>query len=164
MADDTPYVRGAERLKRRIESIRRKTALPPLTDEIGGLLLKRTMERFDRQVDPDGKPWRPLAPATVLRRRQLGLGPEPKLVRTRALRDSIKLIRGSVPGSTYTNTGAGVRIGIEDPEIAEYGAVQNRGDKAGRIPARRFLGIGRLDVKAVDSLLRRKARSLEAVE
>jgi len=59
----------------------------------------------------------------------------------------------------FTNTGAGIRIGITDPDIATYGVVQNRGN--GRVPARRFLGIGRLDVKAVDSKLRRIAAQLE---
>lgn len=160
MVSDTRYVRGAERLGRRIATIRGNLNLPAMVDEIGNLLLKRTMNRFDREVDPDGIPWLPLKETTILRRRQMGLGPHPKLVRTSDMRGAIKLIKGGIQGAVFANTGAGVRIGIDDEEIAKYGRVQNRGSEDGRIPARRFLGIGRLDVKAVDSLLRRKADQL----
>jgi hypothetical protein len=86
------------------------------------------------------------------------------LVRTGKLRGSIKLIRGSVDGATFTNTGGGIRIGIEDPEIAAYARVHNRGFPAKKIPARQFLGVSRNDIKAVDGLLRRKAKQIEALE
>lgn len=81
------------------------------------------------------------------------------LVRTGKLRASIRMIRGGA-GAMYTNTGAGFRIGIQDPEVAEYARYQQNG-VPGRIPARRLIGIGRLDVKAVDSLMRRRAAQLE---
>lgn len=158
MVADTRFVSGAEKLGRRIATIRANLNLPNMVDEIGTLLLKRTLTRFDAEVDPDGNPWAPLKQTTILRRRSMGLGPTPKLVRTRDLRSAIKLIKGGIQGAIFSNTGAGVRIGIDDPEIAKYGRVQNYGD--GRVIARRFLGIGRLDVKAVDSLLRRKAVQL----
>lgn len=157
---DTEFVRGAERLGRRIATIRENLRLPVMTQEIGELLLRRTHERFDREVDPDGRPWVPLAPSTIEIKRRLGYGNKGKLKRTEALRRSIRIIRGGL-GTTFTNTGAGVRIGIESPKIAEYGKAQNQGTD--RIPARRFLGIGRLDVKAVDSLLRRKAKEIEGM-
>lgn len=160
MVSDTRVVRGAEKLSKRISTIRSKLALPPLTSEIGDLLLKRTMIRFKQEVSPEGTPWAPLAEATIARRRREGYGPGPKLVRTGALKGAIQIIRGRADGGIFFNTGAGLRIGITDPEIAEYGNVQNRGD--GRIPARRFLGISALDIRAVDSLLRRKAAQLEA--
>lgn len=159
MASDTEFVRGAERLAQRIATIRSRCALPPLVDEIGELLLARTRARFLREVDPDYRPWKPLAEVTLRRKRQEGYGSEQKLVRKGAMRDAIQLIRGRADGGMFTNTGAGIRIGITDPDIATYGVVQNRGN--GRVPARRFLGIGRLDVKAVDSKLRRIAAQLE---
>lgn len=159
MATDTQFVRGAERLAQRIATIRARCALPPLVDEIGGLLLDRTRKRFLAEVDPDNVPWKPLAEVTLRRKAQEGYGAEQKLVRKGAMRDAIKLIRGRVDGGMFTNTGAGVRIGITDPDIAKYGLVQNRGSR--NVPRRRFLGIGRLDVKAVDSKLRRLAAQLE---
>jgi phage gpG-like protein len=161
MVDDTRFVKGAAKLGRRIASIRAALNLPLLTEEIGSLLLNRVRSRFKSMVDPDGNPWKELAPATLRRKAQLGYGNEQKLVRKGSMRDAIQIIRGGL-GSTFFNTGAGLRIGIQDPEIAEYARVQNKG-QPGRIPARRFLGIGRLDVKAVDSLLRRKAQQLENV-
>lgn len=156
---DTPYVRGAEKLRQRIASIRKKTGLPKMVDEIGILLHRRTMDRFDRGVDPDGVPWQPLAISTLERKRRDGSADRGMLVRTGALRAAIRMIRGGA-GAMYTNTGAGVRIGIEDKEIAERARYQQNG-VPGRIPARRILGIGRLDVKAVDSLLRRRAAQIE---
>lgn len=158
MASDTEFVNGAAALSQRIATIRRNLNLPALENEIGELLLRRTLQRFDREEDPDGKRWVPLAPATIAIKRRLGYGHKGMLKRTDTLRRSIRLIRGG-RGTVYTNTGAGVRIGVQNTKVAEYARIQNQGE--GRIPARRFLGIGRLDVKAVDSLLRRKAKQLE---
>ncbi len=161
MINDTPFVRGAQRLGQRIATIRATCALPPMVDEITDLLLKRTLARFDQQVDPDGRPWRALSAYTLQRREKEGFGSGPILQRTKALRSSIRVIRGAAVGATYTNTGAGSRIGVDDPETVQRAAVHNKGSE--HIPARRFLGIGRLDVKAVDSLLRRKAATLARV-
>lgn len=156
---DTPFVRGAEKIARRIATIRANYGVAAFTDEIGDLILRRTLQRFDDEVDPDGKPWLPLSPATLRRKRALGYANRGKLKRTLALRNSIRRIRGSA-GSVYTNTGASVRIGVEDPKVREYGRIQNYGDGK-RIPARRFLGIGASDLKAVDAFLRRKAKQIE---
>lgn len=154
---DTPYVKGADKLQRRIATIRKNLNLPAMTQEIGQLLLKRTQDRFDKEVDPDSKPWKPLAPATLERKRREGYGDAKKLVRKGDLRKAIAIIRGGA-GTTFTNTGAGVRIGIDDPTQVAKAQAQNKGTS--RIPARRFLGVGALDVKAVDSYLRRKAANL----
>lgn len=158
---DSHYVRGAERLSRRIGTIRRNLSLPALMPEIGELLLKRTLSRFDREMNPDNIPWLPLAESTLRRKAAEGYGDAPKLVRTREMREAIQIIRGRADGGVFANTGAGLRIGITDPDIAKYGTIHNNGSPSGRTPQRRFLGIGRLDVKAVDSLLRRKARQSE---
>lgn len=154
LATDTKFTNGAARLSKRIATIRANLQLPVLTREIGELLLRRTHDRFDQEVDPDGEPWRELAAATIIAKRRMGYGARGKLKRTGKLRDSIKLLRGNVAGSLYTNTGAGVRIGVEDPAVAKYGRVHQNSSRT--VPRRRFLGIGRLDVKAVDSLLRRR--------
>ena len=159
MATDTQYVRGAARLSQRISTIRARYSLPPLMDEIGALLLKRVKDRFRRELTPDYVPWAALKPATLRRKEALGFGDAQKLVREGKLRDAIEIIKGGL-GSTFFNSGAGFRIGIDDPDIAKYAAAQNNGIP-GRLVARRFLGIGALDVRAVDSLLRRKAASLE---
>lgn len=158
MVKDTPFVRGSAKLQQRIRTISRTLGLPALMPEVGDLLYARTMRRFDRQVDPDENAWPPLAESTLRRKKAEGFEGKPPLVRKGDMRNAIRLIVGNATGATYTNTGAGFRIGIAEEDIAEYATIQNRGNQ--RIPARRFLGIGRLDVKAVDSLMRRKAIKL----
>lgn len=155
-------VQGAKALQRRINTIRTKYALPQLIEPIGALLLKRTKDRFNKELTPDYVPWKSLAPVTIADRRRLGFGGEhPILKRKGDLYNSIRIIRGNAEGSTYANTGAGLRIGVSDPEQVEKARVQNLGGQNGRIPARQFLGIGVLDIKAVDSFLRRQAAKLE---
>ncbi len=156
MANDSQFTDGAARLSRRIATITTKLALPVMVGRIGPLLLRRTLERFDREVTPDGQPWKALAEGTIKRRSYLDLSGKKKLVREGTLRAAIKAIKGG-EGSFGINTGAGVRIGIdasavdEDGEpVSVYARIQNR-ERNGR----RFLGVGRLDIKAVDSLLRR---------
>jgi phage virion morphogenesis protein len=148
------FVRGGEKLSARIASIRKNVNVPDITQDISALLLKRTLTRFDKEQDPDGKAWKALSESTIETKRRKGYGGKGKLKRTESLRRSIRIIRGGA-GTVYTNTGATVRIGVEDPKIAAYARAQNAGTRS--IPARRFLGVGRLDVKAVDSLLRRRA-------
>ena len=159
MTLDTPYVRGADKLKKRIDTIRKAHALPPLVKDVGALLLRRTLDRFDRAITPNYEPWTPLQEATEKRKIRGGFS-RGILKRTLTLRRSIKIIRGG-RDTTFTNTGAAVRIGVDDPNVAQYAVAQNKG--TGTIPARQFLGIGRLDVKAVDSLLRRKAEKLKVL-
>lgn len=152
---DSQFVNGAARLSRRIATIRTKLNLPDVTAEVGNLMLRRVKDRFNAEVNPDNMRWAPLKESTLRVKRALGYGDQRKLVRTGTMRDAIQIIAGGA-SSTFFNTGAGVRIGIQDPEVAKYATIQNNGNK--RIKARRFLGVGRLDVKAVDSLLRRMAR------
>lgn len=156
---DTRTVRGAQKLGQRIRTIRTRTNLPAMVDDILELLHRRTMSRFAREVTPDNEPWLPLAEYTLRRKKQLGYGNKQKLVRTDTMRRSIKVIRGRADGGIFVNTGAGGRIGITDPKVAEYANKQNKGSE--HIPARQFLGIGRLDIKSVDSFLRRRATQLD---
>jgi phage gpG-like protein len=157
---DNRYVRGADKLKRRIETIRQNLDIAGLEESIAVLLIDRTRRRFDREVDPSGVPWKDLEPATLKAKDRLNYGKKKKLVRTGRLRDSIKIVRGGI-GATYTNTGAGIRIGVEDPDVVEYAKAHQQG--LGAMPQRRMFGIGELDVKAVGSLLRRKAKQLESL-
>lgn len=156
--NDTPFVNGAARLSQRIATIRQRLAVGPMTNEIAALLLKRTQRRFDDEVDPNNQPWENLAPSTIAAKRRLGFGKQGKLKRTLNLRNSIAIVKQSI-GAVYTNTGAGARIGIEESAAAVYGRYQNSG-LGKRLPARRFLGVGALDIKAVDSFMRRRADTL----
>ena len=75
-------------------------------------------------------------------------------------------VGGGVTG-VGSATGAGFRIGIRSTKVddgnrivdpAVYGRIHHQGNK--HVPQRRILGIGALDVKAVDSLLRRELKKL----
>ena len=166
MADDSKFVRGAEKLRRRIQTIRDTLGVKALTTEIGDLLLRRTLDRFDKQVDPDGRPWTPLAQSTLERRKRAGGRPGmPILRQSGELRGSIKLIRTAVEAgtATYVNTGAGVRIGVEgDSDLIGKARAHQKGYKPKGIPIRRFMGVGRLDITAVDGLMRRAAKKAMA--
>jgi hypothetical protein len=162
MSLDTRVVTGAERLKRRLSAIRTTLQLPALTNEIGLLLLRRMQDRYDREVDPEGERWVPLARKTVLDKQRLGVGSKGILKRTDELRHAIQIIRGSVAGTMFTNTGGGVRIGVSGPpKVVSRGRAHQRGVPQKHLPQRRFLGIGSLDVRSVDSMLRRKAVDIE---
>ena len=159
MATDTPFVRGADKLRARLQRVADAVNLAALVEDIGQTLERRTIQRFDREIDPDEQPWAPLSRVTLENKKKLGCGNRRKLVRTGELRSSIRRVRGTA--GLAVNTGAGFRIGITDPRIAQKGRYLNFGTR--KIPARRFLGIGMLDIRAVDGLLRRKAKFLEDV-
>lgn len=151
---DNQYVQGGDRLVDRVATIRKKLAIADVVGDIGAFLLRRTLNRFDEEVDPDGKRWKPLADSTLRRREYADASGKKMLVRTRTLRESIKIIKGGL-GSTFTNTGAGLRIGIDasartedGKSVALYGKIQNQ--------RRRFLGVGTQDVRDIDSMLRRR--------
>lgn len=42
---------------------RRGKNTEPLMDEIGSILVASTIDRFEREIDPDGRPWKPSARA-----------------------------------------------------------------------------------------------------
>jgi phage gpG-like protein len=169
---DTKFVKGADRLLQRLATIRARTAftLDAATQDVGELLLKRTKERFIRQVDPDGIKWAALAPATVTRKKYPPTKNEFRnsiLRSTGLLYDSIALIRDNSTRFLASNTGAGVRIGVNNPKAARYGIFHQQSSgrsvstrNGGVLPQRRFLGIGRLDVKAADSLFRNRLKKL----
>ena len=58
-------------------------------DDIGRMLMSSIDARFERQADPDGRPWAPLKPSTIKDRQRKGYGPREILTRSRRLRQSI---------------------------------------------------------------------------
>jgi phage gpG-like protein len=161
--EDTRYVGGVQKLGRRIATIRAAFSLPVLTDQISDLLVRRAKDRFEKQQDPDGKMWTPLAATTLARRRRAGGIPGRKILsQTNELRDSIRAIKGALGGIFAVNTGAGVRIGFVGGEHLQLKArAHSYGNKKRGLPQRRILGVGAADVKAVDGLLRRVAAKME---
>jgi len=105
--------------------------LTPALKDIGEALLLSTQQRFSDQVDPDGRPWKPLSDEYRRRKKH------PKiLTETTNLRGRIvwQLVLG------------GVEVGTD----VVYAAIHQFGGRAGRelaaeIPARPYLGISAQD-------------------
>ena len=164
MGFDTRFVRGADKLKQRIDTIKAGVpfALNAAMDDVGKLLLKRIKDRYIRQVNPDGIAWKSLAQSTLERKKYPPTKTQFRttiLKSTELLFDSIKIIETDKERFFASATGAGVRIGVVDEKAAAYGRLHQNGIK-NRLPQRRFLGISQLDIKATDSLLRRRISKL----
>lgn len=114
--------------------------IDPLLDEIGASLETSTQQRFEAATDPEGKPWKRLAAATIAIR-----GSGAQILRWKGeLYDSVT--HAVAPGS-------GVRVGTN----RKYARIHQLGGRAGRghkveIPARPFLGISAEDQKEIDTL------------
>lgn len=123
--------------------------LTPAFDEIGKTLSDRTLLRFERQRDPDGNPWTPHAPATVMRRALRGgsgTGSAQILIDSARLRNSITHVAGRDRVSVGTNV--------------IYAAIHQLGGQAGRggaatIPPRPFLGLDAADREDIPEILKR---------
>lgn len=156
---NTPQVQGADALVQKIKRVR-AAAVGVLTDpQIENLLIRRVRARFAQGVAPDGTPWPGLLESTIASKRRHGFKkPEALLQASGRLFAALQIIRGNNTGLLSGNTGAGFRIGINDPVAAEYGRLHNYG--LGGQEQRQFVGLSRLDVVAVSGLLRRNLKSI----
>lgn len=150
---------GAAEAVRKIAHVRQQ-ALGVLSDrELSTLILTRLKARFIQGVAPDGTPWPGLLETTIERKKRGGSKrPSTLLYDSGRLYNSIKIIQGSNAGLMTMNTGIGVRIGVSDPIAAQYGRLHNEG--LGGQEKRQFIGLSRLDILAVSSLLRRRLKSI----
>lgn len=155
---DTSKVRGSASLIQKIQKVR-AAALDIVQDGQIPLLLEARMQaRYEHEVSPDGVPWPKLKASTIARKRRAGYrNPEKILQATGRLLASFKIIQGSNVGLLAASTGAGVRIGIADPEAAVYGRLHNYGYGQ---KVRRFIGLSRLDALSVSNYLRRRVKSI----
>lgn len=92
-----------EQLARAIAELRQPTEL---LENIGAVLEANVQRRFDRQEDPQGNAWQPLAASTLkgYERKFKGNIPGSLLERTRRMRDSL----------TYNVDGGTVEVGFSD--------------------------------------------------
>lgn len=123
------------------------------------LLERRVLARFDQGVSPDGVPWPGLLESTIKRKLRSAYAGNAKrlLVRTRLLRDSLGVIPGSSKGLLASSTGAGFRIGVNDPEASRYGRFHNYGIGQEK---RQFIGLGASDLRSVQEFLNRRLKSI----
>jgi phage gpG-like protein len=132
MADQFTVSVTSQRLMSRLQklSLRVHNVQPPLT-AWGDSLKVATQLRWQQQIDPGGRPWKPLAPSTVARKRRLNLLPG-------ILRSSDRL-RQSISVSVRNDR---LRLGTAVP-YAPFVAKQ-----------RKFLGITDDDVRAGLAIMR----------
>lgn len=147
-------VSGASRLRQRLTDLGIGISRFSRSSEVRDTLVDLAKKRFDTKKDPQGRRWKSLVTGTFTRglRRNTDLGDIG--VDTGLLRDSIAVIRGN-SGPTVFNTGAGFRIGVKG-KARRYAATFQQGGKSpltgGRVPGRRFLGVGFEENKAVERL------------
>lgn len=158
MAKENP--RGASRLLRRLRTIREGVGEIVSRSRLEQFLLRRVQRRIFQGLDVNLIPFAPLAQTTILRKkRKKNLSPnsDKTLIETQKMFDSIKVIdRREGFGAA---TGAGFTIGVSgDARVKRRARAHQDGERF--LPRRQFLGITRLDVKAVDSLLRRELQKL----
>lgn len=132
-------LKAAETNLKKLEERLRDLSQP--MKEIGEHLLTETVMRFERGVDPDGRPWRPNAPATTKRKRGGKI-----LINRGILRQSIN----------YKADRHAVEIGVGNnppyARIHQYGGKTGRGRRV-NIPARPYLGVNATDLKDVADIL-----------
>lgn len=126
------------------------TDLDPALEEIGAQLVAQAQFRFEREEDPEGRPWKGLADSTLEQRLRKG-GDEPRILRdTTDLYDS--LAWKVAPGRSVT---AGVS--------SVYGRIHQLGGQTGRalattLPARPYLGVGPEDIEQIVEILETHAQ------
>jgi len=140
----------------------------PILAAIGERLVTSTKERFERQHDPEGRPWKPLAWLTLLKRaggsrawdkRQStrGAGVLTKRAEARIAGAQILINRGLLLGSiTARIAGEGVEVGSNKvyARIHQLGGAAGRGHKV-KIPARPYLGITDADKSEIGHIIHR---------
>jgi phage virion morphogenesis protein len=145
------------KLKRLAKPRLRQAAL-----EIGEALTSSTIRRFNQQRDPEGKPWQPLAAATIMgslssrsytKKGKLRKPVERKLLKRKILIQSAQL-RNSISSKVRGST---VHVGTNK----KYARLHQLGGEAGRktarvtVPARSFLGISNADQTVITRAVER---------
>ena len=114
--------------------------------EFGEAILTSTMARWKKEVNPTGRPWTPLSPRTLKRKRG-----ERILVEHRTLQNSI----------TYRAYSDRVIVGsnVVYAGIHQFGGFAGRGRKV-KIPARPYLGVSQEDLEELEGIVNEKLREV----
>ncbi|WP_167764544.1 phage virion morphogenesis protein [Thermus tengchongensis] len=123
-------------------------------------ILSRTLRRFDEQRAPDGTPWPPLSPATLLgelrAKDRLKGGGYSKRALERVAKRKALIMTGRLKNSIgWKVVGSRIYVGtnVVYARIHQFGGYAGRGRKV-RIPARPYLGISQEDLREAEEVLR----------
>jgi phage virion morphogenesis protein len=159
MTNGVRIVGDMGRLERKLRALQ-KPALARVGRTVGEALVSSTIERFNAQRDPTGKPWAALSVASTfgsLRRKdftkrgQIRKASERKLKMRKILIDTARL-RNSISSKAVGNV---VAVGTN----VAYARVHQMGGEAGRkkarvtIPARPFLGVSDADKREIKRIV-----------
>lgn len=146
-ANTQPVRRGLDLLARAAGDLR------PAFEDLGAVLVRSTEQRFVDQVDPEGNPWEPLSPATLLFKQKKGHG----------LR--ILTMRGRLQGSfTFRARSMDLLVGtnVVYAAIHQFGGllqkaahsrqVRFRTDAKGQLLSQAQLGIGPKRMRNADQM------------
>jgi phage virion morphogenesis protein len=127
----------------------RLTDLTPAMNAVGEYMLAKTRDRFDDEVDPDGRRWQVLAPRTVESKQRRKTKPG-KRARVRAgasniLKESF-LLRDTI---AYQADSTSVRVGTPQ----EYGVFHQSDEPRSKIPQRKFLGVDAEDLAEINEIV-----------
>lgn len=162
------HVTGAQSVRTRLAKLRVSLSGVVSTDAVQAFMVRRVKSRLTRGVTPENQPFTPLAVSTVLRKKSManrGLisasDITKPLLRTRTMLNAITVVRRNAAASMNTMMGFSVGVDPNSPAAA-YARLMNKGGKIGRrtIPARPFLGVSNLDVRAFAGLLARETAKL----
>ena len=131
MAKITIDIVGLKDVERRLERLADATGdLTPVFEDLGEELLNSTRKRFRGQRGPDGRPWKPLLPQTLARKRKN--------------QDKILFLEGELFGHLrYVAAADSLEVGSNEVYAAthQFGS----GGDGRNIPARPFLGLDTAD-------------------
>jgi phage virion morphogenesis protein len=118
-----------------------------LMESVGRTMRLQNARRFAQEVDPDGAPWRPLAPSTIARKGSSGI-----------LKDT-----GALGAFSVTASRLEARVGSKPfyAPFHQYGG-SRAGWPNGCPPKRTFLGINDQDVKQIEQVVQAWFSSLGA--
>ena len=127
----------------------RLSDLTPAMKGVGEYMLVRTRERFDDEVDPDGRKWQALASSTIKSKQRRKTKPG-KRARVRAgasdvLKESF-LLRDTI---AYNADSTSVRVGTPQ----EYGIFHQSDEPRSKVPQRKFLGVNAEDLAEINEIV-----------
>jgi phage virion morphogenesis protein len=129
----------ADDFEEAFQALAQRTAdLRPALRSIGEYLLLETRDRYDAGVDPQGRPWAPLAAATIAQKQRDRTPFQKVLLRYGTLRETL----------TYEVTGQTLAVG--SPQA--YAVYHQFGTK--NMPQRQILGLSQADRAEILEIVR----------
>lgn len=152
-------VKGIKKVQALLDELKR-AALSPRNayDIVGQRMIAMQKRHFIGEKGPDAKPWEPLQPKTIARRRGGRVATTPRRrLGVAGIGRGIKILRdtGAMAGSiVYSVDESGVEVGV--PKTIPYGATQQFGDPDRNIPARPFIYINQKEALQLFNLFKRE--------